>query len=189
MLLRDGSTLEILDTDFEGRVILADALALAAEGRPSAIVDVATLTYAAQHALGNDIAALFSTDDALAAPLLTAGERSGDALWRLPLQAELEPQIRSSIADYKNFPGATYARTASAALLLSRFVGAVPWAHIDMVGPAFREASTRETAAGATGFGVCLLAELVREKAEISGTRRPSRGVTPGIRERAHPHE
>lgn len=193
VLLRDGSTLEILDTDFEGRVILADALALAAEGRPGAIVDVATLTYAAQHALGNDIAALFATDDALAARLLVAGERSGDALCRLPLQVALEPQIRSTIADYKNFPGVTDARTASAALLLSRFVGDVPWAHIDMVGPAFRETPTREGAAGATGFGVRLLAELVRRhdgaggQQGISSPRWPSRGVLPDTRERERP--
>lgn len=190
VVLRDGSTLEILDTDFEGRVILADALALAAEGRPSAIVDVATLTYAAQHALGNDIAALFATDDALAARVLDAGGRSGDAVWRLPLQAALDPQIRSTIADYKNFPGATDARSASAALLLSRFVGDVPWAHIDMAGPAFRESPTRERAAGATGFGVRLLGELVREPtAEVSASRRRSRGVPPGSRARVHPHE
>ena len=160
--LRDGSTLEILDTDFEGRVILADALARAAEMRPQAIVDFATLTYAARNALGDDFAALVSTDDALASRLSAAGERTGDRVWRLPLQTGLHAQIASDIADYKNFPGVPRARVSTAALLLSRFVAQIPWAHVDMAGPAFRHVADAEGAAGGTGYGVALIAEMVR---------------------------
>ncbi|MGP3534775.1 M17 family metallopeptidase [Microbacterium sp. RD1] len=160
--LRNGSTLEILNTDFEGRVILADALARAAELHPAAIVDIASLTYASRHALGDDYAALVSTDDALAAAIVAAGERSGDRAWRMPLQPQLHAQIRSDLADYKNFPGVPHARVSSAALLLSRFIGEVPWAHLDISGPCYRHVAGVEGAAGGTGFGVRLLAELVR---------------------------
>ena len=162
--LRNGATVEILNTDFEGRVILADGLARAAERTPGAIVDIASLTYAAAHALGEGYAALVATDDALAARLLEAGVRSGDRLWRMPLQPDLAPQIVSAIADYKNFPGVPDARVSSAALLLSRMVGDTPWAHLDITGPCFRAAEDRFGAAGGTGFGVRLLAELVGEE-------------------------
>ncbi|TFV80927.1 leucyl aminopeptidase family protein [Microbacterium sp. dk485] len=160
--LRDGSTLEILNTDFEGRIILADALARAAELHPRAIVDIASLTYASRHALGDEYAALVSNDDALAAEVVAAGDRSGDRAWRMPLQPELEYQIRSDLADYKNFPGVPHARVSTAALLLSRFVGDIPWAHLDITGPCYRHASDAFGAAGGTGYGVRLLAELVR---------------------------
>lgn len=160
--LRNGATLEILDTDFEGRVILADALARAVETGPRTIVDLATLTYAARNALGDDFGALVATDDALASRLLAAGEQTGDRVWRMPLQAGLHAQITSDIAEYKNFPGAPHARVSTAALLLSRFVGALPWAHIDMAGPAFRQTADESGAAGGTGYGVALIAELVR---------------------------
>ncbi len=159
--LRNGATLEILNTDFEGRVILADALARAAEFGPSTIVDIATLTSAAQQALGDGFGALVATDDALASRLEQAGERSGDRVWRMPLQSERAEQIRSEVADYKNFPGVASARVSSAALLLSRFVGGIPWAHVDMAGPAFRAVADGHGAAGGTGFGVRLLTELV----------------------------
>lgn len=159
--LRNGATLEILNTDFEGRIILADALARAAERRPQAIVDVASLTYAAAHALGDGYAALVATDDALAARLLDAGERSGDRVWRMPLQPELMPQITSAIADYKNFPGVPEARVSSAALLLSRMVGDIPWAHLDITGPCYRPVDDLFGAVGGTGYGVRLLVELV----------------------------
>lgn len=161
--LRDGATLEILDTDFEGRVILADALSRAAEFGPETIIDIASLTYAAQHALGDDFGALVANDDALAARVEQAGARSGDRVWRMPLQPELEAQIRSDVADYKNFPGVASARVSSAALLLSRFVGGIPWAHVDMAGPAFRPTADAGGAAGGTGYGVRLLAELIAQ--------------------------
>lgn len=160
--VRNGATLEILDTDFEGRVILVDALARAVEMGPRTIVDLATLTYAARNALGDDFAALVATDDALASRLLAAGERTGDRVWRMPLQADLNAQITSDIADYKNFPGVPRARVSTAALLLSRFVAEVPWAHVDMAGPAFRHTADALGAAGGTGYGVALIADLIR---------------------------
>lgn len=172
VVLRDGSTLEILNTDFEGRVILADALAVAAEGRPNAIVDLATLTYAANNALGDGYAALVASDDALAGRLTDAGARSGDRIWRMPLQPELDEQIRSDIADYKNFPGVAEARISTAALLLRQFVGDIPWAHVDMAGPAFQHFADAFSASGGTGFGVRLITEFVAAtRAEGSPTR------------------
>jgi len=159
--LRDGTTLEILNTDFEGRVILADALARAVELAPAAIVDIATLTYAARHALGDDLAALVATDDALAARVIEAGERAGEPVWRMPLLPERRALIESSIADLANFPGDPTGRTSSAALLLRQFVGDVPWAHLDMAAPAFKHAPDAFGAAGGTGWGVRLIAELV----------------------------
>lgn len=167
--VRNGATLEILDTDFEGRVILVDALARAVELQPRTIVDLATLTYAARNALGDDIAALVATDDALASRLLAAGERAGDRLWRMPLQVGLHAQITSEIADYKNFPGVPRARVSTAALLLSRFVAGIPWAHVDMAGPAFRHSAGASGAAGGTGYGVALIAELARSEIHRSG--------------------
>lgn len=160
--VRNGATLEILDTDFEGRVILVDALARATEMGPRRIVDLATLTYASRNALGDDFAALVATDDSLASRLLAAGERSGDRLWRMPLQAGLHAQITSEIADYKNFPGVPHARVSTAALLLSQFVSGIPWAHVDMAGPAFRHTADAAGAAGGTGYGVTLIAELIQ---------------------------
>ncbi len=166
VVLRDGSTLEILNTDFEGRVILADALALAAESHPAAIVDLATLTYAAHHALGSRYAALVASDERLTEALTDAGSRSGDLVWRMPLQPELEEQIRSDIADYKNFPGKAEARVSTAALLLHQFVGGIPWAHIDMAGPAFKTSADAFSASGGTGFGVRLLTEFIARGGE-----------------------
>lgn len=161
VVLRNGSTLEILNTDFEGRVILADSLALAAESCPAAIVDLATLTYAANHALGSRYAAMVASDERLAELLIDAGKQSGDLVWGMPLQPELEEQIRSDVADYKNFPGTAEARVSTAALFLHQFVGGIPWAHIDMAGPAFKTSADAFSASGGTGFGVRLLTEFI----------------------------
>ena len=160
--LRNGSTLEILNTDFEGRVILADALARAAELEPASIVDIATLTYAARHALGDDLAALVATDDGLAARVIAAGDRAGEPVWRMPLLADRRALIESSIADLVNFPADPTGRVSSAALLLRQFVGDVPWAHLDMAAPAFKHVADVAAAAGGTGWGVRLIVELVR---------------------------
>lgn len=161
--LRNGAILEIIDTDFEGRVILADALARAGEMNPTKIIDAATLTYAAVHALGEDTAALVSNNDELAQQVIFAGEQSGDPVWRMPLHEHLKPQLRSQIADYRNHPQVATARISSAALLLQEFVPAnTPWAHIDMAGPVWRSTNTLWGEAGATGYGVRLLSCLVQ---------------------------
>ena len=151
-----GTTVEVIDTDAEGRLVLADALAYGAAQQPDAIVDLATLTYSAMEALGAHTAALFSDDQDLADALTAAGQVAGEALWRLPLIADLEPALDSPIADLNNLAKATGAGAVTAALFLRRFVGDLPWAHLDIAGPAWLE--KRDAGAhlpvGGTGFGV-----------------------------------
>ncbi|PDQ35831.1 MAG: hypothetical protein B5766_03770 [Candidatus Lumbricidophila eiseniae] len=161
--LRSGHTIEILNTDFEGRVILADALTRAAEFFPRAILDMASLTYAATHALGDNLAALVTNDDAFSSLIEAAAAASGDGVWRMPLQPDLAFQIASDIADFSNFPGSRSARVSSAALLLSQFVPAgTQWGHVDMCGPSWRDHVSRWGTSGGTGYGVRLIIELAQ---------------------------
>ncbi|MFC7327652.1 leucyl aminopeptidase [Marinactinospora rubrisoli] len=163
-----GRTVEVLNTDAEGRLVLADAMDYAvAELAPDCIVDVATLTGAAKLALGTGIGALFGTDDGLAAQLVEAGERSGEALWRMPLVEEYRETLRSRVADLANIgtkpefgrPGAT-----EAALFLREFTGGVPWAHLDIAGPGRSMADNAELTKGGTGFGTRLLLRWLTER-------------------------
>jgi leucyl aminopeptidase len=155
-----GKTSEVLNTDAEGRLVLADALAYAdAELDPEVMVDVATLTGAARIALGTRTAALYATEDALAQALTRAGAASGEALWRMPLIDEYRQGIDSDVADVSNIEQA--ARTGDrlgggsimAALFLREFVGARPWAHLDIAGPGRAASDDGELSKGATGFG------------------------------------
>ncbi len=156
-----GRTSEILNTDAEGRIVLADALAYAAAKlRPTAIVDVATLTGAMKLALGMRMAGLFATTDELAGQLLAVGESSGERLWRMPLQEEYLPTLDSDVADANNSPGSPGAITA--ALFLRPFAGRVPWAHLDIAGPARAGSNDGMISRGATGFGARLLADWVQ---------------------------
>ncbi len=158
---RNGKTIEVLNTDAEGRLILADALTLASESKPDAIVDVATLTGAGAIALGDKCGALFSNDDKLAGDLLAAADRSGEKLWRLPLIADYRADIDSSVADMANV-GGRRGGAITAALLLAEFVDEdVPWAHIDMAGPARAKTPSGYVAKGGTGFAVRTLIEFV----------------------------
>lgn len=161
---RNGKTAEVLNTDAEGRLVLADALCLANELKPDAIVDLATLTGACMVALGLRIAGLMGNSDDLAAELIRAGEGAGEKLWRLPLPEEYEEDIRSSIADIKNIGGG-YAGTITAALFLKHFVGDSKWAHLDIAGPAFTERSGTFGPRGGTGFGVSTLVAWVESLA------------------------
>ncbi|MEI6484888.1 MAG: leucyl aminopeptidase family protein [Sphingomonadales bacterium] len=129
---RAGKTVEITNTDAEGRLVLCDALALAAEKRPALIVDFATLTGAARVALGPQLPALFANDDTLASELTAAGAAAGDPVWRLPLWAPYHDMLKSSIADMVNSADGGFAGAITAALFLEKFVSAgVPWAHFD----------------------------------------------------------
>jgi leucyl aminopeptidase len=129
---RKGPTVEIANTDAEGRLILGDALARAAEAAPALIIDFATLTGAARVALGPDLPALFANDEALAAGLLAAGLAVDDPLWRLPLHAGYEDMLKSDVADLNNAPEGGFAGSITAALFLQRFVEpGIPWAHFD----------------------------------------------------------
>ncbi len=158
---RSGKTIEVLNTDAEGRLVLADGLTLAVESEPDAIVDLATLTGAAVVALGKEIGGLLGNDDALTAELRAAGERAGEPLWPLPLPDDYRGHIESEIADMRNVGRPGQAGTISAAMLLREFVADVPWAHLDIAGPARSDENTRYLTKGGTGFGVRTLVELV----------------------------
>lgn len=156
-----GKTVEVLNTDAEGRLILADALCWAESDKPDMIVDLATLTGACMVALGSDYAGLFSSDDKLAARLMRASELAGESLWRMPLPADYRNLIKSGVADIKNV-GGRYGGAITAALFLKEFVSKTPWAHIDLAGPAFNEGGPRGIIPqGGTGFGVRTLLRLI----------------------------
>jgi leucyl aminopeptidase len=151
-----GRTSEIHNTDAEGRLVLADAMAYAvARLKPTALVDIATLTGAMKVALGLRTGGVLATSDDLAGELLAAGDATGERLWRLPLLPEHEEQLRSDLADANNAPGNPGAITA--ALFLRPFAGSVPWAHLDIAGPARAGSDDGLLAKGATGFGARLL--------------------------------
>jgi leucyl aminopeptidase len=152
---RDGTTVEVMNTDAEGRLVLADALAYGGELEPTAMIDVATLTSGQVVALGYRIAAIMGTDDVLLDTLEDAARRAGERLWRLPLPDDYSEQLRSEIADLKNIGRPRQAQTIVAGLFLAEFVGDVPWAHLDIAGPAFSESGDGPLVPkGATGFGV-----------------------------------
>ena len=131
-----GQTVEIQNTDAEGRLVLCDAMTYAERFTPRAVVDVATLTGAQVTALGHHASALYANDDALAAALSDAGERSADRMWRMPLWDEYQAQLKSNFADMNNIGGSA-AGSITAACFLSRFAKAFPWAHLDVAGTAF----------------------------------------------------
>lgn len=149
----NGKTIEVLNTDAEGRLILADALALAARQKPDYIVNLATLTGACMVALGNGVAGIFSNDQGLADVIMRCARDTGEKLWQLPLVKEYREGLKSSVADMKNVAG-PHGGAITAALILQEFVDAIPWAHLDIAGPAFAEADTPICAKGGTGFGV-----------------------------------
>jgi leucyl aminopeptidase len=162
---RNGKTIEVLNTDAEGRLVLADALSLAAELEPDAIIDLATLTGAAVVALGTGIAAILGNDEVLQGELQSASKRAGESLWPLPLPDEYRSHIDSEVADMKNIGRAGQAGSISAALLLREFVGDVPWVHLDIAGPARSDEDSRYLSKGGTGFGVRTLVALLSSPA------------------------
>jgi leucyl aminopeptidase len=164
---RNGKTVEVLNTDAEGRLILADALTLAADTKPDAIIDLATLTGACMVALGTQVAGLFANDQALADRLLAISADTGEPLWQLPLVAEYKDDIKSAVADLKNIGGG-HAGSITAALFLQEFVGTTPWVHLDIAGPAFLEKGVAYAPKGGTGFGVrTLLRYLAMVAADV----------------------
>ena len=159
----NGKTIEVVDTDAEGRLILADALAYAVDKyKPDALIDLATLTGACAYALGVFYAGLFSQHDELAARLQKASERSGDRLCRLPMDNDYKPAIRSDIADVKNVGSKRYMGSAiTAAFFLQTFTGTTPWVHLDIAGVAFGTPDLTYLRPGATGYGIRLLTDLI----------------------------
>ena len=157
----DGTRIHVMDTDFEGRVILADALAYASAEDPDLIVDIATLTYQVVTALGPEIGGLFTRDDETAATLIAAAHRAGEALWRLPYSERYLDQVVVP-GGLKNHPEADTGRAITAALFLGQFVPeSTRWAHLDITGPAWRGPASSP---GATGFGVRTLLSLLRSR-------------------------
>lgn len=160
---RNGKTIEVLNTDAEGRLVLADGLSLAAEAGPDLIVDLATLTGACMVALGEEIAGLFGTGEA-PEKVRRAAEVAGERVWPMPLPADYRKKIDSDVADMKN-TGPRYGGAINAALLLKEFAGEVPWAHLDIAGPARASETGHYVLKGGTGFGVRTLVALAESLA------------------------
>lgn len=159
---RNGKTVEVLNTDAEGRLVLADALSLAAEEPTDAIIDLATLTGAVSAALGTDYAGLMGTDDELLRRIEAASERTGELVWRLPLPDRYRKQLDSPVADLKNISGGVYGGALIAGLFLREFAGDRPWAHVDLGVSAMSDSDDGLTTPGGTGSGVRLLVDLLR---------------------------
>ena len=160
LTMRNGKTVEIHNTDAEGRLVLADGLSLAVEEAPDAIVDIATLTGAALVALGESIAPVLGTSQALVDQLIERSAATDEPLWQLPLDSKRYRKLLDSVvADMKNI-GGPYGGSITASIFLSEFVGDIPWAHIDMAGPMMVGADDGIYAKGATGFGTRLLIDL-----------------------------
>jgi len=172
---RNGKTVEVLNTDAEGRLILADALALAAEEEPDAIVDLATLTGACMIALGTKIAGLMGNDEEFVGRVERAAGAAGERVWHLPLPADYRAQLDSTIADLRNIATGRYGGTLTAGLFLGEFVpDGTPWAHLDIAGPAFSSDGDAETPKGGTGFGVRTLLELLTSWGEEGSDEEPA---------------
>jgi leucyl aminopeptidase len=155
----NGKTIEVNNTDAEGRLVLADCLCHAVAAGADALVDLATLTGAVIVALGSTYAGLMSNDDELTAQITAAGESTGEIVWRLPLHREYEELLKGRYGDLDNAPEARKAGTIVGGTFLSNFVGQVPWAHLDIAGSAW-DLDREYVGKGASGYGVRLLVEL-----------------------------
>jgi leucyl aminopeptidase len=161
-----GPTIEVLNTDAEGRLILADGLGLAMRYEPDITVDVATLTGAAAVALGKQVAAVFGSGPDVSARVLGAAEQAGEEFWELPLFRGYRKSLDSNIADIKNISGTRYGGAIVAALFLAEYAGEGPWAHLDIAGPARSQETSGEFVKGASGVAVRTLIELAKGMAE-----------------------
>ena len=162
LTIRNGKTVEVLNTDAEGRLILADALSLATEAAPDAIIDLATLTGACMVALGVRTAGLMANHRGWLAQVQGAADAAGEPVWPLPLPSYLQAKLDSNIADLKNITDNLYGGAMAAGLFLREFVGeGIPWAHVDIAGPSDSSEVYGEIVKGGTGFGVRTLVELV----------------------------
>jgi len=162
LVQRGGTTVEVMNTDAEGRLILADALAYGAESSPDLMIDLATLTGAQIVALGTQICGLMGTDDALVDELQQAASAAGERVWHLPLPEDYAEHLRSEVADLRNIGRPGQAGTLVAGLFLKEFTAGIPWAHLDIAGPAFNEdGDSFYNAKGATGFGVRTLVRFL----------------------------
>jgi leucyl aminopeptidase len=161
----NGKTIEVISTDAEGRLILADALSYAVKQGLSPLIDLATLTGACRVALGLLYSGVFGNDQKLIDKVLKAADRTGERMWQMPMPEEYKEQNKSDIADIKN-TGNRYGGAITAALFLAEFVDNVPWVHLDIAGPRLSKKETGYTVKGATGFGVRTLVELALSEAK-----------------------
>lgn len=161
----DGQTIEVLNTDAEGRLTLADALLYAQKQKVDEIIDLATLTGACVVALGEEISALYSDDDQMAKKIIEAGQEAGEEIWNMPLYAKYDDLLKSEIADMRNIAKSSYGGSITAALFLKRFIkGKVKWSHIDIAGPAFAERPLNAYSKyGGTGVGVMTLVNYLKQ--------------------------
>ena len=166
LTIRNGMTIEVLNTDAEGRLILADGLSLAVEANPDAIIDVATLTGAQRVALGDEVGSIFTSTDELADYFAVASARSGELLWRMPLFGSYEASIESDVADMKNIGKPGKGGMIIAALILQRFTDGRPWAHLDIAGPGRSDSNRGYTTKGATAFSARTIVEFLEAVAE-----------------------
>ena len=160
LTMRNGKTVEIQNTDAEGRLILADGLSLGAESKPDAMVDICTLTGAVVSALGDRMAGVLGTNQSWIDQVTASGKRTDEPTWQLPLAKEYRKLLDSHVADMRNIGGPA-AGTITASLFLSEFTNDVPWAHIDMAGTMKMDSDDGWLAKGATGYGTRLLIDLV----------------------------
>ena len=167
--IRNGKTVEVLNTDAEGRLILADALSLASEDEPDAIIDLATLTGACMVALGDKIAGLMGNDDGWNDQVRDAADATGESVWPLPLPKEYRKLLESEVADLRNISTGGYGGALTAGLFLQEFVDGAPWVHLDIAGPARAGGDDGYVLKGGTGFGVRTLVALAE------GFKRPTR--------------
>jgi len=162
LIARNGKTVEVLNTDAEGRLVLADVLDVALERQADRIIDLATLTGACMVALGTDVAGLMTNDQPWCDAVRSAADDCGEAIWQLPMFADYDEQIQSKVADIKNVGEGRWGGAITAAKFLEQFVGKTPWAHVDIAGPAFLENPKPWLDAGGTGAFVRTLVEVVR---------------------------
>ncbi|MFO7591327.1 MAG: leucyl aminopeptidase [Acidimicrobiia bacterium] len=173
--MRDGQTVEVLNTDAEGRLILADALSWAVDEKADAIIDLATLTGACVVALGEKVAGLMGNDDTWSGQVRDAADRAGEPVWPLPLPDDYRELLDSDVADLRNISTGRYGGALTAGIFLEAFVQDVPWVHLDIAGPARAPSDHGEMTKGGTGFGVRTLVEVVRAFAPPTPRTKPGR--------------
>ena len=162
MVARNGKTIEVHNTDAEGRLVLADTLNVAEEMKPRAIVDLATLTGACMVALGNDISGVMTNNQELCDSVIAAAANSGELVWQLPMHDYFSDQVKSKVADIKNVGDGRWGGAITAGKFLQEFVEDTPWVHIDIAGPSFADRPAKWIDAGASGCMVMSLVELAR---------------------------
>jgi leucyl aminopeptidase len=165
--MRNGKTVEVMNTDAEGRLILADALSFAVEQQPYRILDLATLTGACMVALGTKVAGMFGNDAAYCQDVIAASRLTGERVWRLPLDDDYKEQLKSNVADLKNV-GGKWGGAVTAAKFLEHFVGQIPWVHLDIAGPSWSDSENATRDVGGTGCFVRTLITYLEQSLESS---------------------